>query len=74
MTWRWEEWLILIAGAGGIALAQTESLQQYACFLGGAGQIAWFRVVDRRKNPGVWLNCVVYASVWLWGFLKFWVF
>lgn len=71
-AWTWEEWLILVCGAGAVALAQT-SLQPYACFAGLAGQVGWFRRIDRKTNPGMWLTSAVYAGVWLWGLWRFWL-
>ena len=72
MTWTWEEWLILVCGAGALFVAQSE-YQAYACFLGLTGQLGWFRRVKLRTNPGMWWACVVYASAWLWGLYRFWL-
>ena len=69
----WDQWVVLTFGVFGVFLAQTERGQKYACFPGLAGQIGWFAGVNPATQPGIFLVCVLYCAVWIYGLWRFWI-
>lgn len=69
----WDQWLVLTCGVSGVFLAQTTRFQKYACFPGIAGQAGWFAGVSWATQPGIFLVCVLYSAVWIWGLWNFWI-
>ena len=69
----WDQWIVLTCGVSGVFLAQTRQYQKYACFPGILGQVGWFAGVSWTAQPGIFLVCVLYSAVWIWGLWNFWM-
>ena len=69
----WDQWLVLTCGVSGVLLSQTTWGQRYACLPGLLGQIGWFAGVSWTVQPGIFLVCVLYSAVWIYGLWNFWI-
>lgn len=70
----WDQWLILVAGAGAVGLSQMPGeCARWACIVGLVGQVGWFHASVKAKQWGIFLSCFLYSAMWGIGLWQHWI-
>lgn len=73
-TRHWDQVLVFATGAPAVAMTQIPGpWQAYACFLGLAGQVGWFRAAWVARQWGIFAVNLLYTASWLAGLWRYWV-